>query len=114
MAYIQRGDDRAIVAVRAEAPATDDPAGGCWEAIDPASPELVRFLAQIGADDALRSTDLGLVRVLEDLIELLIDRSVIRFTDFPPAAQQKLLARENARAAHRQLRLLEDDDEHLI
>ena len=34
-----------------------------------------------------------MVRVLEDLINLLIDNGVIRITDLPEAAQQKLLER---------------------
>ena len=36
-------------------------------------------------------SDLGLVRVIEDLIEVLIDKKVIMFNDFPEGAQKKLL-----------------------
>lgn len=70
--------------------------------------------------DELARSDAGLARVTEDLIDILITRGVIQFTDFPPAAQAKLLERRQARAvlSHR-LRLLDDgnisdDDAGLI
>ena len=59
----------------------------------------------------LSETDADLVRVLEDLIDVLITRGVIQFTDLPEAAQAKLLGRRQTRATltHR-LELLPDDD----
>ena len=58
----------------------------------------------------LADSDSGLARVTEDLIDILILRGVIQFTDFPPAAQAKLLSRRQTRATlSRRLRLL---DEH--
>lgn len=59
----------------------------------------------------LSETDADLVRVLEDLIDVLITRGVIQFTDLPEAAQAKLLERSQTRATltHR-LELLPDDD----
>lgn len=53
--------------------------------------------------DSLSQTDIGLARVLEDLIDVLITRGVIQFTDLPEAAQAKLLERRQTRAtlAHR-------------
>ncbi len=59
---------------------------------------------------ALADSDAGLARVTEDLIDILINRGVIQFTDFPPAAQAKLLERRQTRATlSRRLRLLDDD-----
>lgn len=49
--------------------------------------------------DALSQSDLALVRVLEDLIDILIPRGLIQFTDLPLAAQAKLLSRRETRAA---------------
>jgi hypothetical protein len=46
----------------------------------------------------LRELDVDLVRVLEDVIDLLVGRGVFRFTDLPPSAQQKLLFRKNLRS----------------
>lgn len=49
--------------------------------------------------NALSQTDTGLARVLEDLIDVLITRGVIQFTDLPDAAQSKLLERRQTRAS---------------
>lgn len=71
-----------------------------------------------GPDKELRSlsgSDAGLARVTEDLIDILINRGVIQFTDFPPAAQAKLLERRQTRATlSRRLQLLDEDDRGLI
>lgn len=64
------------------------------------------------ASKALAETDISLARVLEDLIDVLITRGQIQFTDLPEAAQAKLLERRQTRATltHR-LELLPDDSE---
>lgn len=60
---------------------------------------------------SLADSDAGLARVVEDLIDILIHRGVIQFTDFPQAAQAKLLQRRQTRATlSRRLRLLDDDE----
>ena len=46
----------------------------------------------------LRELDVDLVRVLEDVIDLLIARGVFRFTDLPESAREKLLFRKNLRS----------------
>ncbi|HEY8941284.1 MAG TPA: hypothetical protein VIM59_13875 [Cellvibrio sp.] len=48
--------------------------------------------------DSLNSSDLELVRVLEDVIIVLVDRGVIQYTDLPAAARDKLDQRAVARA----------------
>ncbi len=48
--------------------------------------------------DFLRALDIDLVRVLEDVIDLLVARGVFRFTDLPSSAQDKLLFRKNLRS----------------
>lgn len=64
-------------------------------------PELVAFIHQnlpsVDTADEWVQSDLGLARVLEDLIQVLIDKKVIMFTDFPPGAQEKLRARRGLR-----------------
>lgn len=61
---------------------------------------------------ALSESDAGLSRVLEDLIDVLISRGVIKFTDLPEAAQAKLLERRETRAHTGQsLQLLPKHDE---
>ena len=64
-------------------------------------PEVIRFLAQPKQANEtltfLQQSDLDLVRVVEDLIELLVDKNIIMFTELPDAAQHKLLGRKHAR-----------------
>lgn len=78
------------------------------------SPELVDFMDQAGmGQGTLLQSDMRLVRVLEDLIDLLIDRDVIRFTDLPLPAQEKLMARRTMRQSLGALDLLDAADETL-
>ncbi len=63
----------------------------------------------------LAESDAGLARVTEDLIDILISRGVIQFTDFPPGAQAKLLERRQTRATlSKRLSLLDEGDGGLI
>ena len=49
--------------------------------------------------EALNRSDLELVRVLEDLIMVLIDKGVISLADLPKPAQKKLMIRNNLRSS---------------
>lgn len=86
---------------------------GFAEELPADAPELVAFLATEDGDHPnqqhLTATDLEMVRVIEDLIDVLIDRGVITFTDLPDAAQKKLSKRQSLRLQHRGLNLLSDD-----
>ncbi|MGD9741514.1 MAG: hypothetical protein AB7V53_02675 [Dongiaceae bacterium] len=44
-------------------------------------------------------SDLDMIRVYEDLIDLLLTKRIINLTDFPPAAQEKLLRRKKLRSS---------------
>ncbi len=67
---------------------------------------------QADADSSsLADSDAGLARVTEDLIDILITRGLIQFTDFPPAAQAKLLQRRQTRETMaNRLKLMDDGD----
>ncbi|MNL40461.1 hypothetical protein D3C87_1628100 [compost metagenome] len=52
-----------------------------------------------------------MIRVLDDLIQVLTQKGVIRVTDLPPAAQAKLMDRTQAREALGGLSHLIDEDE---
>lgn len=111
--YVQRSEAGHVTAVveRDDGQAPPDEPG--WKAVSADDPGLVAFLARLAGNDAanpLVGTDLAMARVLEDLINLLIDQSVIRFTDLPPGAQAKLLARQNTRASMSRLRLMGEGD----
>ena len=55
-----------------------------------------------------------MIRIVEDLIELLIQKNLIMFTDLPNAAQQKILMRNQIRSVFQPGDpLLVDDDELL-
>lgn len=104
MVYVKRDQQGRIVAVSQEQQADG------WETLPADAPELAAFAAVLaGGQKELATTDLGLVRVVEDLIDLLIERDVIRFTDLPPAAQDKLFARRSLRTSLRSLQLLDED-----
>lgn len=59
---------------------------------------------------ALEQTDTAMARVLEDVVGLLVEQGVIRFTDLPTAAQDKLLARRELRGKRQGIDLLDDGD----
>ena len=84
------------------------------EEVDRGDADLCRFLQGMAAQPALAGSDLQLVRVLEDLIDVLVERSVIRFTDLPQAARDKLDMRRSVRASMRSLDLLGERDEPLF
>lgn len=110
MLYVKRNAEGHIVALSRDAGAVAGIDG--WREADEGAPEVIAFgEAVAGGADALRRSDLGFVRVLEDVIDLLVERSLIRFTDLPPAAQAKLMERRNARADMRSLTLLDDADD---
>lgn len=61
----------------------------------------------------LSSSDADFARVTEDLIDILLRRGVIQFTDLPEAVQTKLLQRRQARTTLNQnLKLLADEGDH--
>ncbi|MBD1550092.1 tryptophan synthase subunit beta [Pseudomonas typographi] len=63
----------------------------------------------------LKQSDLEMIRVLDDLIQLLVTKGVIRVTDLPDAAQAKWIDRSQAREALGGLsQLLNDDEPPLI
>lgn len=89
-------------------------ASGQWQAADPADPAVDAFARSLSSElvaNPMALTDADLARVTEDLIDVLIDRGVIQFTDLPVAAQNKLLQRRQTRATlSRRLSLLGADD----
>ena len=114
MIQVQRDASGRIIAVRRDgADGQESPDDAVWESASAEDSGLTEFSAEIQSglgDNPLGGTDLALARVLEDLVNLLIDKSVIRFTDLPQGAQAKLLARQNTREALGRLRLMGDLD----
>ena len=90
MAYVYRNNEGKIIA---SSPAENF--GDGWTFIEDDAKEYVEYLEHILIKNApFRESDLQLARVLEDLINILTERDVIRFTDVPPAAQKRLNDRQ--------------------
>ena len=113
MVYVQRAADGQLLRVEHHAFA------GMTETLELESEELQAWLTREELRtrlSRLKDSDLELIRVLEDLVSVLVERGVIRYTDLPAAAQRKLQARAEARSGLGCLSgLLGDEDEqHLI
>jgi hypothetical protein len=96
MPYPLRNADGKIVALLDETAATT-------EFLPPEHPEVLQFLVRpsaaghAGTDLALALEDLKLIRVIEDIIDLLIAKNVIIFSDLPLVVQQKILKKRGCR-----------------
>lgn len=62
----------------------------------------------------LQQSDAEMIRVLEDLIDALIAKGVVRLTDLPAPAQEKLVLRSQARDSLGGLTQLVRDDDHIL
>lgn len=113
MPFVRRDADGVIDAVFAHAE------GEAVEELPHGHPELLQYLgidanAIIDADEWLRA-DLALARVIEDLITILMDKGVISFTDLPPGAQEKIIARQGLRSEVSYVAsLFGNDDENFL
>jgi hypothetical protein len=107
MPYVVRNEAGEIEALR-----RDDVGDGAEELpID--HPDVVAFLGNGSGDvmQALSSSDADMARITEDLIDCLIAKNIINFTDLPDAAQSKLITRRKLRAKLSPLQELIDDEE---
>jgi hypothetical protein len=97
MPYVSRDDSGRITGV------FDHAEVGVTDQVSVDDPGLARFLADQGlsSPEAIRQllseSDLRMVRLVDDLIDLLIEKALIKFTDLPAAAGEKYLQRQIAR-----------------
>lgn len=104
MLYINRNTSGEILMLSKE------PTVECSEMIAPDSPEVLSFLAGQSESSAnFIASDLAFVRVVEDILEVLLNKGIITFTDLPEAAQQKVMERKSLRSKN-DVGLLSDDD----
>lgn len=80
------------------------------EASDSSNPEVRAYLGLDDASAALNASDADLVRVIDDLVDVMIQKQLIRFTDLPSPAQEKLLHRRRLRHALSGHSLLDNSD----
>lgn len=110
MPYVKRNTEGNIVELTSQ----EDSAHS--EYLPATAPEIITFLgvdpSQSETLQALRDSDGELARVIEDLIQVLIQKQVLLFTDLPDAVQQKLVSRQKLRSMLSQESpfLLSDDD----
>lgn len=110
MHYVLRDKSGAIIALSAKPFKV-----GVEERLSSHHPEVSQFLGQGEPNETtkvfLDKSDSDLSRILEDVIDLLIEKNTIIFTELPNEAQQKLLYRKRARAAmHTPASVLDETD----
>ena len=105
MFYVQRNAQGALSRVNATAFAEAN------ETLPADHPEILAWLDTEKRLQQLRQSDMDMIRVLDDLIQELTQKGVIRVTDLPAAAQAKLMDRSQAREALDGLNNLITEDE---
>jgi hypothetical protein len=96
MPFVRRDAEGKVEAVFAH------PDGGANEELPHGHPDLLAFLgitakAVLDSDPWVRA-DLSLARVTEDLLNILMEKGLISFTDLPVGAQEKIIARQGLRS----------------
>ena len=72
--------------------------GECVEEIAATDPELASFLGALQPGlTALQQSEQGFIRVLEDVVDLLIEKGLIAMTDLPEDARDKIAQRKELR-----------------
>ena len=93
MPFVKRDEQGAVIAV------SQDSGPGFTEELPGDDAAVAAFINNIGGElSKLADSDLDLIRVLEDVVELLIAKGVILFTELPQDAQQKIMRRQQLRA----------------
>jgi len=95
MLYVERDAAGNIISLH------NKPEPGAGERKSLMDEELLEFLNKnVDADPRLQLlslSDLGIIRILEDLIDLLIRKNIILFTELPEQAQAKIRDRKRLR-----------------
>jgi hypothetical protein len=109
MPYARRDAQGLVLSLHREAGA------GAAEFLADDHPDVRAFLGQAADGDAqerFARLDADFVRVLEDVIDTLINRNVINITDLPAEAQAKLFSRKSfrERRSSQALKLFGDGD----
>lgn len=112
MPYVQRDASGQVSAI------FQKPEVGAEELLPADHPDIQIFLGgivpqseNIAASAQLSESDLGLIRVIEDIVDTLIDKNVILFTDLPVSAREKIMRRKSTRERlFGNADILEDED----
>ena len=95
MLFIERDREGKITAIH------QNPTGTAAEQKTLMDEEILEFLGRDGKLDSwiqlLSLSDVSIIRVLEDLIDILVKKNVIMLTDLPEEARDKLRERKRVR-----------------
>lgn len=95
MLYVERDNDGNIIALH------DKPSTASDEQKSIMDEEILKFINNnVDTDpwmELLSLSDAGTIRILEDLIDLLIRKNIILFTELPDEAQAKINERKQMR-----------------
>ena len=107
MLYVERTKNGKIVALHSS------PQPQAEEQKSVTDEEILNFLyTTVSADSRkllLSLSDMGIIRLLEDLIDLLIQKNVIFFTELPEQAQERIKERKRLRETLNPQELMVDD-----
>jgi hypothetical protein len=107
MLYIERDNNGKIIALN------NKPESSPGEQKTIMDEEILEFLNRTVDTDPwvqlLTLSDVGIIRILEDLIDLLIRKNIILFTDLPEEAQSKIRERKQVREKIDPSQLMVDD-----
>lgn len=104
MIYVKRNASGRIMAV------SEEPMEGFEPTDETAASEINEVLGRVN-DSLFQDSDLEFIRVLDDVIDLLIAKNLILFTELPPVVQEKYTQRTQMRERRREsLNLLEDEE----
>ena len=104
MIYVKRDETGRVIAVSQEA------MEGFEQTDESAASEINEVLAS-ATDSLFQNSDLEFIRVLDDVIDLLIAKNLILFTELPEVVQEKYTQRTQMRERRREsLNLLEDEE----
>lgn len=104
MIYVKRDETGRVIAVSQEA------MEGFEQTDESAASEINEVLAS-ATDSLFQNSDLEFIRVLDDVIDILIAKNLLLFTELPEAVQEKYTQRTQMRERRREsLNLLEDEE----
>ena len=104
MFYVKRDQTGRVIAVSQEA------MEGFEQTDESAASEINEVLAS-ATDSLFQNSDLEFIRVLDDVIDILIAKNLLLFTELPEAVQEKYTQRTQMRERRREsLNLLEDEE----
>ena len=94
MPFVRRDAQGRIASVHREQDSSD------LQYLPPSNEEVISFLAPGNERRGeFQRSDLEMIRVYEDLTDILIGKRIVVLTDFPPAAQEKLMRRKRLRTS---------------